>query len=243
MEASMTPGMKSSIHRHSGPKAWYAVPGRAPMTTPAAWLGWTRLLLLIVVVGCQSDTGMLGVHDFPVSFDVSNGLIAPVTVFIDGAPYAVLGAGGSIPLTVSSRSQWLTWTSAKPKDAAGELIPDDIGEVRVSVAGINHTLEIGNVIADQPYFTARIHNDTSMPVSIGVFDGSQVSCAGALPAASNGVTGFVQIGYYRLLSGTQLRAYRDPSHCSGSYVSWSSSDLAGYQAKTGLVSVILAAVP
>ena len=35
MEASMTPGMKSAIHRHSGPEAWYTLSGETCLETPA----------------------------------------------------------------------------------------------------------------------------------------------------------------------------------------------------------------
>ena len=34
MEASMRPGMKSSIHRHSGPEAWYTIQGETCLETP-----------------------------------------------------------------------------------------------------------------------------------------------------------------------------------------------------------------
>jgi quercetin dioxygenase-like cupin family protein len=35
MEASMRPGMKSSIHRHPGPEAWYTLSGQTCLETPA----------------------------------------------------------------------------------------------------------------------------------------------------------------------------------------------------------------
>lgn len=35
MEASMRPGMKSAIHRHSGPEAWYTLSGETCLETPA----------------------------------------------------------------------------------------------------------------------------------------------------------------------------------------------------------------
>ena len=35
MEASMTPGMKSAIHRHSGPEAWYTLSGETCLETSA----------------------------------------------------------------------------------------------------------------------------------------------------------------------------------------------------------------
>jgi quercetin dioxygenase-like cupin family protein len=34
MEASMRPGMKSAVHRHSGPEAWYALSGETCLETP-----------------------------------------------------------------------------------------------------------------------------------------------------------------------------------------------------------------
>jgi hypothetical protein len=35
MEASMRPGMKSGIHRHSGPEAWYTMSGETCLETPS----------------------------------------------------------------------------------------------------------------------------------------------------------------------------------------------------------------
>jgi hypothetical protein len=57
------------------------------------------------------------------------------------------------------------------------------------------------------------------------------------------VSGFTKLGYYRLLPVTEIRAYRDASHCTGPYVSWWSSQLAGFSQKTGLVTLTLTAAP
>jgi hypothetical protein len=35
MDASMRPGMKSAIHRHSGPEAWYTISGETCLETPS----------------------------------------------------------------------------------------------------------------------------------------------------------------------------------------------------------------
>jgi quercetin dioxygenase-like cupin family protein len=35
MEAIMTPGMTSAVHRHSGPEAWYTIAGQTCLETPA----------------------------------------------------------------------------------------------------------------------------------------------------------------------------------------------------------------
>ena len=206
-----------------------------------------RSLGAIVLIGlgaaCESGRATSGPTAFPVEFLVSNRLIAPITISVDGIPIVGLQGGGSTGLTVSSTAQWLTWMSAKPMDSRGQPIPDDIVEVTVMISGINRLLEISNVINDQTYITAGIVNHTNAPVSIGVYDGFSVSCASELPATSGTVGGFTRIGYYKLLPATEVRAYRDPSRCSGPYVSWPSSQLKGFIDKSGLVSLSLDSAP
>ena len=199
--------------------------------------------LAVLGAACASDR-TAAPAEFPVRLLVSNNLIAPVTISIDGVPFLGLKSGGSSEITVSSTAQWLTWSSAKPLDSHGQLIPDDIAEVRLAVLGINRVLEINNVIGDQTYITASVFNYTKAPVSVGVYDGSSVSCASELPGAPDAVTtGFTQIGYYRLLSATEVRAYRDPSHCTGPYVAWPTSELKGFTAKSGLLFLSLRTAP
>jgi len=179
--------------------------------------------------------------EFSVRFVATNDLLAPVTILVDGAPYAILSNGKSTGLNLSSRVH-LTWTSAKPADARGQPIPDQIGEVNVTITAINGVLEITNVIDDQTYITASIFNHTASPVSIGVFDGSAVSCASQLPAASQNAVGFTQTGYYRLTPATEFRAYATPD-CTGPYSPWPSSQLAGFEAKSGVVTLSLTSPP
>ncbi|HEX4684817.1 MAG TPA: hypothetical protein VH277_19015 [Gemmatimonadaceae bacterium] len=203
------------------------------------------LLLLAGALGCGGDgpgvTGSTGTA--VVRFIVTNDLSAPVTVAIDDTVALILSTGGSSGLAVPPTAQWLNWTSAKPTDSVGTPIPDDIGRVAVRISGISRVAEITNVINDTTYFTAEISNPTSTRVSIGVYDGTSVSCVSVLRAASAGVAGFTKTGYYRLLARTELRAYRDPSFCTGPYVSWSASQLASLDPRSGLVRVNLTAAP
>lgn len=198
-------------------------------------------MLVALGAGCKSQR-VSGPTEFPMRFVVSNSLIAPVTISVDAIPAVGLQGGASSGLTVSSTSQWLTWISAKPMDSQAQPIPDDIGEVQIAVAGINGRLEISNVIADQTYITARIFNRTNAPVSIGVYDGSSLSCAAELPAASGAMSGLTQIGYYRLLPATEVRAYREP-RCAGPHISWPSSQLKDFTAKSGLLTLTLDSAP
>lgn len=200
------------------------------------------MLLLTLGMACQSDRGVSGPGEFPVQIIVSNWLVAPVSIAIDGSPLIGLQGGAGSAITVSSTAQWLTWTSAKPMDAHGQPIQDDIGEVKILASGTNGAVEITNVIDDQPYVTASIFNQTSAAVSIGVYDGSSVACAAELPPAAGTVSGFTRIGYYRLLAATEVRAYRNPG-CTGPYVSWPSSEVKEFNARSGLVILSLDTAP
>ena len=203
----------------------------------------TRAIVLLALgTACQARDTVSGPAEFPVQLIVSNRLVAPVSVAIDGTPLVGLQGGAGASITVSSRSQWLTWTSAKPTDARGQPIPDDIGEVKVQVSGANGVVEIVNIIDDQAYFTASIFNQTTAPVSIGVYHGSAVACAAELPPAAGTVNGFTRTGYYRLRPDTEVRAYRNPG-CTGPYVSFPSVDVKSFSAKSGLVILSLGSAP
>ena len=213
--------------------AWHDVPA-------SCW----RLVVLpvaVLVAGCGGDTSVAAPAEFNVRFVATNDLLAPVTILVDGSPYAILSNGKSVNLSLSSKAR-VTWTSAKPADANGQMIPDQIGEVNVAVTAINGVLDITNVIDDQTYITASIFNHTASPVSIGVYDGTSVSCASQLPGGSQNTSGFTQTGYYRLLSSTQFRAYRT-SNCTGEYIAWPASDLLAFEPKSGRVMLTLTSAP
>jgi len=179
----------------------------------------------------------------PLRFRVSNALIAPVTVLVDGTPVVILGAGSSSEVGVARSAQRLTWLSAKPTDVAGRPIPDDIGEVRAALPA-GGTLEISNVIDGQPHVTAGIVNRSGRAAEIGVFDGMKVACAGALPVTrGDGQLGFVQIGYYRLGPATELRAYRDGSACAGPFLAWPRAAIAAFREKSGALTLSLDRAP
>lgn len=199
---------------------------------------------LLLAAGCAPDRGT-GIQEsnYPVRLTITNRLAAPVSIAIDGAPTLGLPGGASSALTVSSTAQWLTWTSAKPMDAAGIPIPDEITEVTVSVSGINRTLEISHIIQDRTYITGRFFNGTRSPVSIGVFDGTDVACAAAMPAMMGDVAGYTQIGYYRLRPETEIRAYRDPRDCTGPFVAWPKESLRTFQPGSGQVTLVLTTPP
>jgi hypothetical protein len=204
----------------------------------------TGALIAATLAACGGTTDPpRATGDAPVRFTVTNALIAPVTLRVDGAPMIILVGGSSSSVGVPRSAQRLTWVSAKPTDAAGRQIPDDIGEIAAPIPG-GGTLEIINVIGGQPHVTAGIVNGSGRVAEIGVFDGVKVACAGTLPAVGlDGGRGFVRTGYYRLNAATELRAYRAGSGCTGPYVAWPRGALAAYTPKTGALSLSLDTAP
>lgn len=201
--------------------------------------GLAAILLIALASACDKFAAPPAV----VRLTVTNGLVAPITLSVDDAPILGLQAFASAPIAVPSSATWLTWASAKPLDARGRLIPDDVADVRIALASLDRVLEINNVIGGNIYVTARFINRTAVPVAIAVYDGARVSCASRLPAGSAGSTGFTQIGYYRLLPTTEIRAYRDPERCEGAYAAWSPSQIRAFAPGSGLLTLTLDAAP
>ena len=199
--------------------------------------------LIGIAAACDGAGHAAPLAPQPVSIVVYNNLAAPVTIAVDGVPALGLKSGASSGLTVPSTAQFLMWTSAKPTGADGQPIPDEIGDVKVSVAGINRVLDIDNVIEGEPYITARIINHTNSAVSIGVYDGTAVSCAAALPASTSSTTAFTITGYYRLRPATEIRAFRDATRCIGPYTAWPAAELKGFASKSGVLTLSLDSAP
>lgn len=217
--------------------------GRRRVNAATARSSVSAIALLVLVVACATARDATEPREFPVQLIVANALIAPIAISVDGVPVVGLKSGVSSGITVSSSAKQLTWTSAKPMDMNGRVIEDDIGEVKIALGSIGGLLEIGNVIDNQTYITAQILNATEVRVSIGVSDGTQVSCGVPLSAASGGVLGFTRTGYYRLLPTTEIRAYRDPKRCAGPYTRWPASELRAFSPSSGLVILTLDSPP
>lgn len=201
------------------------------------------VVLVAPIVGCDGGRTTSAPDVSPLRFLLTNHLVAPVEVSVDGVPAIGLKGGASAGITVPSTARSLTWTSAKPTDAEGHPIPDDLGEVKIAVGGIGLTLDIENVIGNNTYITARIFNHTSAAVSIGFQNGTVTSCAAALPASTATSTYFTQTGYYRLLPTTEIRAFRDPAHCSGPWVAWAPAELRAFSARSGALVLSLDRAP
>ena len=203
----------------------------------------TSSLTLLLIGGCSGDVRLDTEPTHLFQFVVTNRLLAPITVAIDDNVTAIITNGKTTGITAASSAQWLTWTSAKPADVHGAEIPDDIRKQRIGVPAIGVALEITNVINDTTYITASIFNETTSDASIGLFDGTSVTCVSWLPAKSGAVHGFTQTGYYRLSAATEIRAYRFGSDCTGTFIAWPRTLLASFEPKSGLVTLVLNTAP
>jgi hypothetical protein len=200
-------------------------------------------LTLLLIVGCSDDVRLNTEPAQLYQFVITNQLLAPITVAIDDNVTAIITSRKSTGVTAASGAQWLTWTSAKPTDVHGAEIPDDIRKQRIGVPAIRLALEITNVINDTTYITSSIFNETTSDASIGIFDGTSVTCVSWLPAKSGAVYGFTQTGYYRLSAAMEIRAYRFGSDCTGTFIAWPRTLLASFEPKSGLVTLVLNAAP
>jgi hypothetical protein len=207
--------------------------------TFAASLGLT-----LGIAACAGESASLTGSRGVVRFLATNELLAPVTISIDDTADAILWNGQTLEITVRPSAQYVIWESAKPADRNGVRVSDDIAPVKIRAGSIGESLVITNIVKDIPYITASILNETTSEASIGIFNGTGVTCASWLPAKAGTVHGFTQTGYYRYLAGiTEFRAYRDPTQCAGPYSAWPLSAIAAYAPRSGLVVLTLTTPP
>src|SRR5437764_34040 len=82
---------------------------------------WNLIAMTVMALGVACGTNPVATEapTFTVRFSLSNRLVAPVTLFVDGVPHVALLGGGNTHVAVPSTARWLSWTSAKPAGANG----------------------------------------------------------------------------------------------------------------------------
>lgn len=176
--------------------------------------------------------------------DVVNYLASTAAVSFGGTPFGSVGAaattsGTAVAFAVPTNVHTLSYTLAKKQRSDGSAIPDDLdGETNIAIPDGAHTLLITNVVGAQAYISIQFGNTTAQTVALGVFSNGQLKCVGSVP----GNTAPPFTGYYALTSGTEVRYYRGAA-CGGAYLFWNSTQLANYQANTGVVSLLATSLP
>ena len=154
---------------------------------------------------------------------VTNALLNAVNVTVNGMPVGSVPASSTrqtvVPRTASVTTGWsLVRTTTTEGVPVGDVISATFGAVTNPGDRINYTID---AVIDQMYiFRPTIANQTGVSLLMGVNEGlqSQNRCGCTVPPFSPATA----LGYYRLFSNTNVRAYRDGTNYTGGYIYWDS---------------------
>ncbi|MBI2815387.1 MAG: matrixin family metalloprotease [Acidobacteria bacterium] len=149
---------------------------------------------------------------------VTNRLVYPINLFANGA--AIGSVPGSATRTASAQvptvALSLSWVLVRPRvGGTGPEIGEQMsGTFQIANPKDTEVLIVDNIVGDQWYFVPFINNRTSSDLLMEVNGGlqSQNRCNCVAPAFTD-----VAIGYYRLFSTSNVRAYRADSNYTGRY--------------------------
>jgi hypothetical protein len=178
---------------------------------------------------------------------ITNYLIYPVRVRANGVLLGTASASGVtlFPYT-GSASVTLSWELVRQTIAGTSIAIGDTMEGSYAPAtftqGATEGYIVDNVLGSNTYFVPVIDNLTPATLLMGVNVG--LNAQNLCNCTVRPFEGNISIGYYRLFSNSNVRAYRDGSNYTGSYIYWG-SDLSGSttplanlaQVRTGMVTL------
>lgn len=191
---------------------------------------------IMASTGGLQGSATVNVAQANTSVVINNRLLRPVTVVINGSTAGTVGAQASsqfsaprTALTVSFSLNRITTTQGNP---VGETMNGVFNTI--STPATTETFIIDNVIGGQQYFSPQISNNSAatllMGVNMGLVSENRCNCT-VSPFGQN-----VNIGYYRLFSNSNVRAYNSGSNYTGGFVFW--QNLTGFvEASTGLLEL------
>ena len=206
-------------------------------------------LLALGVAACSGGAdSTTAASSSPKSLQVLNYLTLPVTLTAGGVLYGTLdGSGGSAPiqtvLSLPGNASSLSYAVQPRRFSDGAAMPNELGGATVAVGvGTSGTVSITNIVSGQPYFMARIVNQSGASLQVGIAQANQVQCVGttSLPVFIADVSWW---GYYRLASTTQLRLYYPGTQCTGQYLYWDFAALSGFSPNNGVISLQVTTSP
>lgn len=153
---------------------------------------------------------------------ITNSLLNPINISVNGTVVGSVPANETRRTTVQrSGSLNVAWDLVRTRTTSGVEVGDVLGGVfdPISNPGATVSLTVDTRIGDQFIFSPVIVNNTSTTLLMGVNEGlqSQSRCNCTVPGLSSGT----RIGYYKLFSNSNVRAYRSGSGYTGSYIFWS----------------------
>lgn len=151
---------------------------------------------------------------------IVNNLVGQVTISINNTPTTTVDAGATVSLTSTANPVTVSWALVRPTTTSGNPVGESMSGVFSPVSNPTGTItyDIDAVVGSQSYFAPGISNNSSTRLLMGVNMGLQNEnrCNCVVPIGSQRV----RIGYYKLFSNTNVRAYRESSNYSGSYTYW-----------------------
>lgn len=167
-----------------------------------------------------SATGTVIVELPVVTVVVTNQLIAGVNISVNGSAVGSVPAGETRQTQVDPVSEMEVFWELIPPTLDGRALGDPMsgtfGPVQVTSDRVE--IEIDNIVGEAYFFAPLIDNQTSSRLLMGVNMGLQAENRCNCVVAGGATNVF--FGYYRLFSNSNVRAYRDGSGYTGSYIYW-----------------------
>jgi hypothetical protein len=195
--------------------------------------------LATLLTACSHDsTAPVPSKGILITFDL-NTLDAAAVISVDGYTYGTVATNQPIEIQVPVAAQTLTYViTFSPIMAPQDVQPDIIGATaNVPITGSSFT--IGKVISGTTYFDPIVTNNSGSVAYIGIFRGGELTCLAPTPTTAPFSK---ELGYWRLTSDTELRAYNSLG-CGGSYHAWTYTDLSASDPNSGVISLSLTSIP
>jgi hypothetical protein len=182
---------------------------------------------LAVTVACKGSTP----PPPPISVTFKNFLSVPVGLSIATTPYGILGDSAGTTIAFPGGTTTVTWTPGGGL-FNGTPIAGDLNPTNILVADLA-TVEITNHVGSVVYFIPFVANSTGEPIMIGLAEGASLRCITRLDTDEG-----AELRYFVFDATTQIRTYRDGSHCTGPYQHWDYAAVQGsVDAKSGFVAL------
>jgi hypothetical protein len=151
---------------------------------------------------------------------IVNNLVGQVTISINNTPTTTVDAGATVSLSSTANPVTVSWALVRQTTTSGTPVGENMSGVFSPVSNPTGTItyDIDAIVGSQSYFSPGISNNSSTRLLMGVNMGlqSETRCNCVVPIGSQRV----RIGYYKLFSNTNVRAYRESSNYSGSFTYW-----------------------
>jgi hypothetical protein len=200
-------------------------------------LGFFALATFVAACSHES-TAPVASKGILITFDL-NALDAAVLISVDGYTYGTIATNQPITLQVPVAAQTLTYIiTNSPVTVPQDVQPDIIGATAsVPIAGSSYT--ISKLINGTTYFDPIVTNNSGSVAYIGIYRGGALTCLAPTPTTAPFAKA---LGYWRLTSDTELRAYNSLG-CGGSYHAWTYTDLSASDPNSGVISLTLTSIP